>query len=288
MRLLRLLIAAALGWAAVRRLLGGPRPAAVALPPTIPIRVEDPGPIGEGEGADTSWWPSFDQPRYIDWGLLPSVPECGEVYTLVYTDAFNRGGANAGEAARQAARRGPDLLAWARAQAKRYCIRNEQCQATVEVGHDITWSLYELTDEDVIEVTIAYRFRCGDAGPVPELPPGTQPPPPPPMPSRPYSAQPAEPECGGEYTFVAHAMTRVAAGCGGVDGATARADHLARLREEARSQAREFCRRIPNEYCRSMLEHGFHVSDHCVPTGKAGESWVVSTIVYRFGCAALA
>ena len=286
MRFLRLLLAAALGYAAVRWLRGGPRIEAIPLPPAIPIAEEDP--FAGGPGEDTSWWPEFDRPRFIDWSALPSKPACGETYTLVYTDAFNWGGANAAEAARQAARRGPGLLAWARAQAKRYCLRNEACQATVEVGHTVSWAVYVLADEDVVEVTLTYRFRCADAGPVPALPPGTQPPPPTPLPSRPYFREPAEPTCGGEYTFVAHAMTRVAAGCRGADAATARADHAARLRDAARARAREFCRRIPNEYCRSTLEHGFHVTDHCVPTGKAGESFVLSTIVYRFGCAMLA
>lgn len=225
-------------------------------------------------------WPSFDFP-YVLGSVLPNVPECGLTYPLIYSQLVEWHGADALDWLAQV--NTPTLLAYARNQARRYCLRHrsESCQGVTEIDYSVAAHTFTQGTATMACVTIVYLFRCADPGPPvvygPDNPPPSSAPPP----------EPEEPQgtgCNVDYHLVLHDISELPGGCAAPDRAAIEQTKSDRLRAEAAAAARRVCKAAPDPACSIPLERHFDVLHHCFASAANGANYHMSTIVYHFTC----
>lgn len=231
----------------------------------------DPGEPIPGEGS----WPWFEEPQILRVDI-PLIPECDLTYPLIYTEMVQVL-SNCDNVAWSVDAKKPTLLAKAREQARRLCLRNseEDCQGVNELDHSFSHSCFQVDGETFVAVHVIYFFKCsGTAAPAGDGSSG--------QPESP--GEKPLPNCSSQYHYVAHDTSELAGGCSHSDRAAIEQQKTQRLLTAARAHASGFCAQASNELCRIDVEFGHNVTHHCFRATNAGASYHTSTIVYFFGC----
>ncbi|MDQ8164772.1 MAG: arginine deiminase-related protein [Gemmatimonadota bacterium] len=254
------------------------RPAAQP-PASSPILTSLPLPNPPFPGMDE--WPRFDRP-YVLGDVLPIAPECGLTYPLIYSrlvEWHGNGGLNW-----LAGVNTPALLAHARNQVRRYCLRHfsESCQGVTEIDYSVNAHTFTQGTAVMACVSIVYLFKCSNPGP--PIIYGPDNPPPPSVPPEPE--EPEDTWCNLDYRLVLHDISEIPAGCAAPDRAAIEQMKANRLHAAAAAAARRVCKRTPDPMCSTPLERHFDVSHHCFASAVNGANYHTSTIVYHFACPA--
>lgn len=245
------------------------------------FEVANPDP-GEPIPGETSW-PWFEEPHILRVDI-PLIPECDLTYPIIYTEMVQIL-SNCDNIAWSVDGKKPTLLAKAREQARRLCLRQseEDCQGVNELGHSFSHSCFQVDGETFVAVHVIYFFKCSGAAAAPGA--GAAP-----AAGGGSSGQPESPpekplpNCSSQYHYVAHDTSELAGGCSHSDRAAIEQQKTQRLLDAARAHASGFCAQASNELCRIDVEFAHNVTHHCFRMTNTGASYHTSTIVYFFGC----